>query len=133
MLLEHWFLRWLLFNVAIAVVPILLNALYLFTFSSFSWDALLGRGELLLITVGLCATALADAYSVMERSRGRLLVIFGCIVDTIVASFYFALVSGKYNSLEPQSTTPVVVTSLVCYGSAVCCSFFARRFARGQL
>ncbi len=116
------FLKWLIFGVVLALLPIGFNLVYAWTVIG-PWPStafLFGRGELLLLAVGLSSGALGDLILGEGKWQALRLVVAGvCILNIGLASFYFALVSGKYAIREPTDTGVVVVISLVLYGVAV--------------
>lgn len=125
-------LKWLIFSVLIALLPILFNVLFAVSFGGdLSAARLLGRGELLLIAVGLCATALGDvlfANGSFMHARPRLwralrLVVGGtCVLVIAASSFYYALASERYSQGLQAREQAVVVISTISYLTAVICS-----------
>lgn len=125
-------IKWLIFSVLIALLPILFNLLFAMTYGGeIALTRLLGRGELLLIAVGLCATALGDvlfANGSFTRSRPRLwralrLVVGGaCVLVIAASSFYYALASERYSQGLQAREEAVLVISSICYATAVICS-----------
>lgn len=87
--------------------------------------SLLGRGELLLLTVGLSATALGDLVSTGRLwEKAKLLAAGVSAANIALCSFYFALLSGRYNAGEEVVPGAVVALSLTFYVSALVCSGF---------
>lgn len=122
-------LKWLIFGVLVALLPILFNLLFALTVGAeVTAGRLIGRGELLLIAVGLCSTALGDLVlaelSVRSRFwRGVRLILTGtCVVVIAASSFYFALVSDRYARQIAVSDDAVVIISSALYLTAVVCS-----------
>lgn len=119
-------LKWLIFGVLVALLPILFNLLFAITVGGeLTVGRLIGRGELLLIAVGLCSTALGDLVlaELPVRSRfwrGARLVLTGmCVVVIAASSFYFALVSDRYARQIDVSEEVVVLISSTLYAAAV--------------
>ena len=119
-------LKWLIFGVLVALLPILFNLLFALTVGAeVTAGRLIGRGELLLIAVGLCSTALGDLvlaeHSVRSRFwRGARLILTGtCVVVIAASSFYFALVSDRYARQIAVSEEAVVLISSTLYLAAV--------------
>lgn len=111
-----------MFSVALALLPVLFNALYAVTVDELplTLGFLFGRGELLLLAVGLAAGALGEL-TMMKAGWGafKLIATGFCSAVLAAASFYFAIVSGKY-AVEPEAETgAVVVISLALYLGAV--------------
>ncbi len=97
--MDDRFWKWLLFGVVLALLPIAFNLLYAWTVTGVKLTPalLFGRGELLLLTVGLCAGALGDLILMQHRWRTlKMVTTVVCIADIAFASFYFAIVSGEY-------------------------------------
>lgn len=122
-------LKWLIFGVLVALLPILFNLLFALTVGAEVTAArLIGRGELLLIAVGLCSTAMGDLVLAELSVRGRFwrgvrLILTGtCVVVIASSSFYFALVSDRYARQIGVSDDAVVIISSALYLFAVICS-----------
>lgn len=119
-------LKWLIFGVLVALLPILFNLLFAISVGAeVTVGRIIGRGELLLIAVGLCSTALGDLVlaELPVRSRfwrGARLVLTGmCVVVIAASSFYFALVSDRYARQIDVSEEVVVLISSTLYAAAV--------------
>jgi len=118
------FTRWLIYSVGLALFPIAANGLIALAsraFENASWSSvltvLIGRGELLILAAGLTATAIGDlALTEMPGiyKRRRTLLSGWAILNLLVASFYFGLISQGYEG-------GIVVVSFTSYASAVVC------------
>ncbi len=116
------FLKWLIFGVILALLPIGFNLVYALTVFGL-WPSaafLFGRGELLLLAVGLSSSTLGNLMLGRHRWRTLRLVVAGvCAADIAFASFYFALISGKYVMRGSTDTGVEVTISLALYVVAV--------------
>ncbi len=116
------FWKWLVFGVVLGLLPIGFNLMYVLTIPKIelSWAVLFGRGELLLLAVGLCGGALGDLV-LMKPGWGtfKLVATGFCVIDVAAASAYFMIVSGRY-ALEAQpDSAATVIISMVLYAVAV--------------
>jgi hypothetical protein len=116
-LLIRRMLRWFMFSLIVALLPIIFNALdMLASEAGLRWGLLLGQGELLLIAVGLYGPTLGEVLTMGERWEEYKIVVGGlCFMNTAVAAWYFATVSSK-------PANQALITSLVLYLFAVICS-----------
>ena len=120
--MDKSFWRWLVFGVVLGLLPILFNFMYIVTIPKIglSWGILLGRGELLLLAVGLCAGALGDLV-LMRRGWGTFKIVATglCVIEIASSSAYFMIVSGRYSLEEQVDLGAVVIVSVVLYTVAV--------------
>jgi len=112
--------KWLVFSVAIALVPIGVAALVAFVQGrSGAYHDFIGNGELLLLAVGICATAIGELIEddgPSETGRALPLAVGGFIaILMITASLLFATLTYGPEA-EPAR---VAWTSLVVYSSAL--------------
>jgi hypothetical protein len=86
-----------MFGVLVALIPILFAAVNAFLKGhNVDWSSLLSHGELLLITVGICAGALGELLSTRTRSEALDLVLGGfATIIVIVASYIFSNISSS--------------------------------------
>jgi len=111
--------KWLTRSVVLSLIPIGLNALFTVASEKLPWppSILIGNGELLLLAVGIAATAIYDL-STRDLREGRerwgsRLSTFA-LVNIVSASSYYAFVlQGNYGG--------VVLVSLVLYVSSLVC------------
>jgi hypothetical protein len=129
----HWFVKWLLYTVGLTVAFTIGPAL-LFTWfykNPFSLNALLGHGELLPTTAGLCASALGNLHAVRpggETRKGT--VTWVGILVIFLAAVAYTMVSGKFGSAGTPDPSAVVTGSIIAYVFAVACSGVAAYFSR---
>lgn len=107
-------LKWFLFSVIVAILPVALDALKLLTRSKgVTLDGIVGKGELLLIVVGLSAAAVGD---LVEKNshyvKLKLLSAFLGVLTIGIASWYFAYVADSYASGASVSSSVVATTSI---------------------
>jgi uncharacterized membrane protein YhhN len=103
------------------LVPIAIKILiFLYVREPISVEALIGQGELLVLTVGLAARALKDLIAMRGRKRlFRTSVLFFSFVATVGCSALFALDRNAAMLSLPRNVQVVVVVSLVLYPLAV--------------
>lgn len=116
--------RWLIFSIGLGMFPILANGLVALAARTFVnpsvlsvLTVLLGKGEMLILAAGITATAIGDlALAELAAKYKRLTTVLSgwAILNLLVASFYFGLVSQGYEG-------GVLVVSLFSYASAVLC------------
>ena len=120
--MDTQFWKWLVFGVALALMPIGFHFMYIVTVPrlELSWSILLGRGELLLLAVGLSAGAMGDLV-LMRPGWGAFKVVTTgiCAANIAFSSGYFMLVSGRYGLGEQTESGAVVIISIVLYAVAV--------------
>jgi hypothetical protein len=106
-------LVWLIFGVAFALLPVIVNALNLATRGhGSSFPDLVGRGELLLTAAALCATATGDLLSTVSQLDSVRLALAGLnLLMVAVASLWFGSVASAY--LDGAT----VAKAFVCWGS----------------
>ncbi len=86
-------LRWLMFGVAFAVLPLVLNLLLAFTRDlPVHGDQVLGQGELLLVSAGVAASGAGELSGEPVRELRRLQIVLSGLAYLIVclASLWFA-------------------------------------------
>jgi hypothetical protein len=118
--------KWLTRSVVLSLIPIGLNALFTIARGKLPWppSMLIGNGELLLLAVGIAATAIYDLSTKnlregRERWGSRLST--AALVNIVSASSYYAfVVQGNYGG--------VVVVSLVLYISSLVCGILCVGF-----
>jgi len=120
-------LRWLIFSVVIALLPLAFNLL---RFSSrgtpLSLLTILSNGELLLISAAIAAAAAGELFaSGQNYIKAKLFAGGGCVIVLILASFLFAdisvaIASGEKISQEAVSTNSIVIFILTVVASGSC-------------
>lgn len=120
-------IRWLVFSVAIALLPLVANLLKTNTeITPWELSTIIGRGELLLIVAALCATAIGDLVGSTDHLQGWKIVSGGaCIVLLLLATIYYEHVSSlpliivEEIELEAIRLEAIVSTSLWLFGFTV--------------
>lgn len=112
--------KWLVFSGAVALVPVLFAAIFSYLEAGRTrYPAILGNGELFVISVGLCAAAIGDLIDkgsgTAARKRAALLVGGAAVMIVIMASLLFAVLT--YGPLVDARR--VAHTSIVVYFSAL--------------
>ncbi len=113
-------IRWLIFNVALAVVPLVVSGLIRATRGqALSLYIMLANGELLLITVCMAGAAIGELLGIKERRYPKLELIAGgtCVVILVVTAIYFADISSAHTSSQQIDFAVIKWTSLVLYTS----------------
>jgi hypothetical protein len=115
--------KWLFFGVLLALFPIALGALGVVTrkAETFSFEALLGRGELLLVTSAVLGAALAELVGDHDPRFRTLRLYCACSAGTVLiaAASWFADVAGAVRDGTEVDGHAVAVGSLWLFGSAV--------------
>jgi hypothetical protein len=126
-------LRWLMYGVAFATLPVLLNLVLAVTRnSSLSWEQLLGQGELLLVSAGVAASGAGElsGESVPVLRRFQILLQGLAYIIVCLTSVWFADTANLLASQEQVNERAVAVGSLVIFGSSVlnggCCVAVSR-------
>lgn len=125
-------IRWLVFSVIVALLPLAFNALRLRTLDP---AAIYGRGELLLVTAALTAAAIGDLLgpeASQARVVGKLFIAGGCVVDLVLASAWFGDISAALRGAEGIGTDPshVAAMSGVLFALAVAAGGSAKILSR---
>lgn len=118
----HKLLKWAIFSVLIALLPLMLKALYCVIHNDkcFEWQYLLGHGELFLISVGLSSRSVGEILSINASNRISRLICGGAgIIITILAAFVFADISAGWEAssgpkpLQSGQAVPAVPIAVV--------------------
>jgi len=104
-------IKWLIFSVALALLPLAFNYLHLLSHTKVpTLEALLGQGELLLIAAGISAAAIGSLIgSGTDWFLAKILAGGGSVFVLGLASLYYADVSAVHS--DAQLDLHVVVTS----------------------
>jgi UDP-N-acetylmuramyl pentapeptide phosphotransferase/UDP-N-acetylglucosamine-1-phosphate transferase len=107
-------LRWLMFGVLVALIPFLFTVVSaLLRNYDINWYSILSHGELLLITVCICAGALGDLLSTRARSKGLELLLGGfATIIVILASYTFSDISSSVIEKEMLNKDWILQLSL---------------------
>jgi hypothetical protein len=126
-------IRWTMFSVAFAVLPVAYNGLSALTRGKpISYDALLQNGELLLVSAGVAASAAGELFGRQEHllKNIRLFLVGMSFITVCVASLWFADIATAVRAHElvdkqaiAQGSTLVFLCSVVCGG---CCMALSR-------
>ena len=106
---------WISFSVLVALLPIAFNGLSALTRSqSVGYADLIGRGELLLVTVAITAAATGELYR-RDIKRLRPLRAFLTAMGTIIlcaCSYWFAIISAEIQAGYEVDQAPVTLTAV---------------------
>jgi len=126
-------LRWLMFGVAFATLPLVLNLLLAATRNlPVSWEQLLGQGELLLVSAGVAASGAGELSGEPVRQLRRFQIVLSGLAYIIVclASVWFAGTATLRGADQPVNERVVAFGSLVVFLSAIvngaCCVALSR-------
>jgi len=114
-------IRWFLFGVVIALLPIIFNSLRLFTHGgSLTFGQLVGRGELLLVTAGISAKAIGELIGSSTSMKIPKIIAGGVsLVILALASLYFADVAATYANNQTLDLSVISRMSLILFLTAV--------------
>lgn len=107
-------LQWIVFSVAVGLMPIIFTLIHSATIgANASLDIILGRGELIMVSCLLSATALGELVSGGKSYfRWRLFSGGGCLCILLIASFWFATISTQLSQGEPYNRELVATWSI---------------------
>ncbi len=112
--------RWLLSGFGVGLIPLFVNALIVaFTPITLSWAALFGRGEVLMLSVGLCASAIADVLSATVTKWARRWAVLWCSISIVAATIIYTVQVVASRFRVPISEEAVAVVSLLPYAFSV--------------
>jgi hypothetical protein len=121
-------LRWSLFSVIFAVLPVAFNALSAATRGEVAgYETLVGRGELLLVSVGISAAAAGELFGQDERllKSTRLFLVGMSFITVCIASLWFADIANLVRTNEYHNQHIVALGSTVVFFCAIvtgaCC------------
>lgn len=112
---------WFIFNVVIALLPLVFNVLLIFSRDiPFNAEALFFRGELLIVSAAIAADAVGGLIGGGQKNRISRLIIGGmCVVLLCLSSLLFAAISIDETAFSPSRVT---IISLVMFLSTVVAS-----------
>lgn len=115
---------WLMFSVALAVVPLAAAGVIRATRElPYDLPTLCAQGELLLIAAGLCAAATGELFGSTLRFRILKLAVGGATVAILFfAAIYFANVVSFRDAKVSLSTAVIYQTSVTVFFSALVAS-----------
>ena len=96
--IEGKILRWIMFSIVLSLLPLSMKVLSLSTrFYEFSWGSIVSHGELLLVTITMCTTAIAELFCSGSDLKLPKLVIGSLTISVlIIASGYFSDISVAF-------------------------------------
>jgi len=114
-------LHWLIFSVAMALLPIVFTALSLKTRgNAIELTLLVKHGELLIVAAALSASGVGEILLARSPTSLTRTVVGGAALGILgLASFYFADVSAGYRSGEQLRVDVIRDTSLWLFGFSV--------------
>jgi hypothetical protein len=133
---------WFIFGVIIALTPFILEFLKLLDRDKdVSLDAVLGTGQLLLVSAAIAAGATGELVLVDVPSRrrlGKLISIGGCTLAVIVSSLWFGDISAAIQEGNPPdpgviTNGSVFVFSCTLVSSGWCLALSLAGYNGGQL
>ena len=113
----EYLIRWIIFSVVIALLPLLFNLLRnIGRGENIGFVRLFSHGELLLVSAAISAGALGQLFGVgSSLSIIKILAGGSCVTIVMVASFWFADISGAYLSNPPVTLN----IKAICIGSII--------------
>ena len=122
-------IRWIIFSVLMALVPLLVDVLWIVTRGGTeALTSVLARGELLLITAALCAASVGELFGSGNDRRSRKVISGGAaLLILLVSALYFVHVSEAYAHVSeayvgkerPPDVGVIRTISILLYTSAV--------------
>jgi ABC-type glycerol-3-phosphate transport system permease component len=116
--------RWFMFSVLIALIPILFNFIgVILDNQPISTARLFGKGELLLIAVAISGRGMGELIpSGMNRAIVKIIVIGSNLIIISLASYGFAYTSAKISSGASPDPTTIARVSIGLFLSALIAS-----------
>lgn len=121
-------LRWAMFGVIFAILPILFNFLSAITRSQdIAVNSLIARGELLIVSVSISAAAAGELFGREEGQLRsfRLFLVGMSFIIVCVASLWFADIAGAVRAHESINESAVAIGSVIVFLSSIttagCC------------
>lgn len=113
-------MRWLVCGILVGLIPTLVNfVIVLITPVSLSLSALVGRGELLMLSVGLAAGAIADVWHLRSARRPRKFALLLCLGLIFGTTIVFTVNAVAIAFEIPVFKEVVAVVSLIPYALSV--------------
>ncbi len=129
MIFREGILKWLVFTVAVSLVPFGMVALSLWSGDKpLSLGALWPHGELLLVATALAADGVGDLIPTNPTaSRAKIVAAGMCVIILVVAALWYALIQGhpefKLSKISKGSMTIFASTVIAC----MCCKILAEK------
>jgi hypothetical protein len=110
-------LRWLIFGVLLALVPLVFSWFCRLIFSEdASLKTLLSQGELLLITAALCAAAIGELLGSDDKQKNWKIISGGAsLMILIFSALIFSVISNQSLFSTSPDIDAVKVASLIVY------------------
>ncbi|MDM8564334.1 hypothetical protein QUF74_01625 [Candidatus Halobeggiatoa sp. HSG11] len=125
-------IRWLLFSVLMALLPIVFNALSFEVRGQLnSFSQLISRGELLLIATAICTAAIGELFVSGSKLRILKAIIGGFTVMILtLATAYFVDISAiPLSDMQLETKTIIVNRSILIFECSVifggCCTLLS--------
>lgn len=115
--------KWLIFGVILALVPLAFVWFCRLIFGQdITLESLLSRGDLLLITAGLCAAGIGEMIGSGGALKGAKIISGGLsVVILLLSALIFAVVSNPALLSSPPHSDVVMNSSIAIY----ICAFFS--------
>lgn len=121
---------WAIFGVIVSLLPFAFSLLQsIGSKSSFSYSAILGGGQLLLVAVAVSASAFGDLILVDVPQVQRMPKVFAigsCVVEILVSSYWFGIIAESARAGTPFDpviisiwSIPVFIWALLSSGSCL--------------
>ncbi|MFJ6951606.1 hypothetical protein [Micromonospora aurantiaca (nom. illeg.)] len=111
--------RWFFFGVTIAVMPIFANALSALSRSTdTSYENLVGRGELLLVSAGIAAAGVGELFARQETKlkTPRLMLVGAGLLLVCLSSYWFADIASAIQLKQSLDNNAIAAGSTVLFG-----------------
>jgi hypothetical protein len=125
--------RWAAYTVVISVLPVVFNALGAVTRGQpVRYDDLVANGELLLVSVAICAAAAGELSTATAESlvATRSLLVAMSLVTAVLAAWWFADVTSAVRAHGPVDRHAIAVWSSMLFAFATvtgaCCMIVSR-------
>jgi len=127
---------WLLFDVLVTLTPFLFGFLQSVDQNKhFSFSAVLGTGQLLLVCVAISASALGELMIIDVSRRQRILksaAIGICFLVVIVSALWFGDISASVAGNKPPDPKTISIGSMIVYLWALSASAWCLTLATRQ-
>ena len=124
--------RWFMFSVLVSLVPLALTYFNLWVDRrDVRLDMLVARGELLLISTTLGATALGELFpSTRENALEKLLSGGALVVLMLMSSFFFAVTQARQSSASRSLFAVSLVIFAGILATSASCMFYSHQEGR---
>lgn len=124
MRIVHKLIKWAIFSVAVALMPLAFHAIQLaWRGNPFSIGAIIGHGELLLVSVAIAAAAIGDLQGNKHSTLGtvKLLSTGFCFIVLLMSSLFYADISACQLADQVLQESMIKNVSLLCYAVTLVC------------